>query len=208
MLLSTRGWILRSPRQTMADDRSDDDLLDAFRKGRPEAFAVIVERWAPPLRAYARRMLSSPQAAEDVAMESFTRLARQAQHWDARGHLKAWLFTVARRLCLDELRERRRSDGDHGELIDLEYHRARPSPQAAAELGELARDLENALARLPSSHRDVLLLRVVHGLDSTECATVMGLAEDQVRSQLSYARKQLRRALTEHGVVGRKEARA
>lgn len=192
----------------MPDDRTDEALLLAFRGGQQRAFAVIVERWAPRLRAYARRLVGSPQVGEEFVMEAFVRLAQHAPRWEPGGRVRGWLFTVVRRLCLDELRANARHDDDQDVIIDLEAHRGRGTPEDAAELGELGRDLEVALSRLSASHRDVLLLRVVHGLDSDECARVMGLAEDQVRSQLSYARKQLRQGLRAHGVAGRKESSA
>ena len=84
--------------------------------------------------------------------------------------------------------------------------RVSPSPEARAALGEEADRLEQALGQLPESHREVLLLRAIHGLSGAETAAVLGLCEDQVYNQLSYARKRLAVLLEEETSGKRRKA--
>jgi RNA polymerase sigma-70 factor (ECF subfamily) len=177
---------------------TDEDLMRAFVRGNERAFAVLVDRHGKDVKAYALRLLRNAESAEDVFVETFTRVAQHRDRWEPKGTLRGWLFTIAHRLCLDGLRQRQLQKERHPHVIELELGRAlQPSPEAEAMLQELAGELEAAIARLPEGHREVLLLRVVHGLSSEETAAIVGLDEEQVRSQLSYARKRVRASIEE-----------
>jgi RNA polymerase sigma-70 factor, ECF subfamily len=158
-----------------------------------------VERYGGAIKSYALRMLRSAELAEEVYEDTFLRILRaRGQRWNARGTVRGYLFTIAHRLCLDELRRRRTRREAVPSLIALaEARPVRPSPEAAAVLGERADQLERALQQLPDEHREVLILRLIHGLSAAETGRTVGLTESQVNSQLSYARKQLRRLLTD-----------
>ena len=94
---------------------------------------------------------------------------------------------------LDILRQRKVTREAVPHLVELaEARPPSPSPEAQAVLVEQAALLEELMARLPTEHREALLLRVVHGLSSAETATTLGISEDQVNSLVSYARKRLR----------------
>lgn len=169
----------------------DDQLLRAFAGGREDAFTVLVERYGEAIKGYALRMLHSPQQAEEVYVETFLRVARG--RCEPRGTVRGFLFTVAHRLCLDTLRQRKVARLAVPHLVEMaEARPPSPSPEAVAVLKQEASALEEALARLPTEHREVLLLRVVHGLSAAEAGEALGLSPGQVDSQLSYARKKLR----------------
>jgi RNA polymerase sigma-70 factor (ECF subfamily) len=174
-------------------DLPDDQLLRAFGEGREAAFGVLVDRYGLAVKGYALRMIHSPQQAEEVYVETFLRVARARGAWEDRGTVRGWLFTMAHRLCLDILRQRKVTREAVPHLVELaEARPPAPTPEAQAALNEQAAVLEELLARLPSEHRQVMLLRAVHGLSAAETAAALGLDEEQVNSQLSYARKRLR----------------
>jgi RNA polymerase sigma-70 factor (ECF subfamily) len=179
---------------------SDVELLERFAGGDDASFSELVRRHGPAIKAFALRLLNSRDDAEDVFAETFLRVARARGAWEDRGTVRAWLFTIARRQCLDVLRHRAVERRAEHQLVELERHRgATPSPEARAMLGQQAERLERALARIPESHREVLLLRTVHGLDARETALAVEITEDQVHSMLSYARKRLRELLDDTG---------
>jgi len=174
-------------------ERTDSELLAHFAQGREEAFEVLVRRHGPAIKAFALRLLNSRDEAEDVYAETFLRVARARGTWEERGTVRSWLYTIARRQCLDVLRHRSVMHRAEQQMVELERWRgATPSPEARVALGQEADRLERALARIPEEHREVLLLRVIHGLDAREAAETLGVTEDQVHSRLSYARKRLR----------------
>lgn len=143
-------------------------------------------------------MLGDPDAAEDVFAATFMALLRRRERWERRGTARAFLFTIARNLCLDQLRHHQRRRRLGSELLESQRSLCySPSPEAVAILREDAARLEEALASLPAAHREVVLLRLVSGMSGEETAQVLGITEEQVRSQLSYARKLLRSMLVE-----------
>jgi len=191
------------------DHRTDAQLLKAFTRGQEAAFTAIVDRHGAAVKSYALRLLSSPEEAEEVFEETFIRLIRAKGRWEGRAKLRTWLFTVAHRMCIDILRRRQVELRAQPSLIAMaDSRQVSPSPEARAALGEEAERLEAAIGRLPDRHRQVLLLRAIHGLSGAETAAVLGGDEDQVHSQLSYARKRLAQLLDEGLEAGRKRGRS
>lgn len=166
----------------------------------------MTERYGTAIKGYALRMLHNPQQAEEVFVETFLKVAVARGRFEERGTVRGYLFTLAHRQCIDLLRQRRRSHAAIPHLVDMESRRPfTPSPEAQLLLNEQATALERALATLPEEHRQVVLLRLVHGLSATEVGTTLGLSEDQVNSQLSYARKRLKALLEPAAPVRQRE---
>jgi RNA polymerase sigma-70 factor, ECF subfamily len=175
---------------------SDEQLLEAYRRGREDAFDALVRRYGPSIKGFAYRLLHSQGEAEEVYAETFLRVAKARGKWESRGTVRAWLYTIARRLAYDILRHRAITRREEGTVVEIERWRGvMPSPEARAQLGQAADRLERALGQLSEEHREVLLLRTVHGLDAHEVAQALGTTEEQVHSRLSYARKKLREQL-------------
>ena len=175
---------------------TDEELLLEFGRGRSRAFEEIVARYGGVIEGYARRLLQNCQLAEEVVADTFEKLARERGSSHLHGTLRSYIFAIAHNRCIDLLRKQRREKSAWSRVLEAETARnVTVHPEAAVRLGELARTLEEALARLPEHHREVVLLRLVHGLSGEETAAILGCTEEQVRSQLSYARKLLRKHL-------------
>lgn len=174
-------------------ERSDEQLLDLYRRGQTAAFEELHRRYAEPIKGFALRMLQNHEQAEEITVDTFLRVATAGGVWEDRGTVRAWLYTIARRLCLDLLRRRATERRGLTGVVEIERFRVpTPSPEARMALGEAAGVLERALAALPPEHREVLLLRTVHGLSAAEVASSLGVGSEVVDSRLSYARKRLR----------------
>lgn len=179
---------------------SDLELLQRSRWKQQDAFAELVARYGSSVKGYAYRMLRCSETAEDVYVDTFERLLRKRDDWKAQGSVRSLIFTIAHNRCIDLLRKRKRQREALPHLVHIEQNRrVQPSPEGRAALNQLADALEIAIGRLPAAHREVLLLRTVHGFSGQDVAQMVGLDEGQVRSQLSYARKELRRHLAEMG---------
>jgi len=174
----------------------DDLTLARAQRGEESAWRALVERYQRPVFALLSRMLS-PAArrdrVEDLAQDTFLRAFRALPAFDraAAGRLSSWLLTIATRLALDELRQRRPA--------------AEPLPAAHAQvtgatspdqrlLGEV---VTRAVEGLSPDHRAVILLREVHGFAYEEIAAALAITVGTVRSRLSRARAELRAALAE-----------
>ena len=74
-----------------------------------------------------------------------------------------------------------------------------PTPQEAAEQGELRERIEEGLRQLPEEYRQVLVLREIHQLRYEEIAGALDLDPGTVKSRISRGRKRLRKFLLESG---------
>ena len=140
------------------------------------------------------RLVGHPEAARDLTQEVFLRVARGPVPEETDAGCRAWVFTIARNLALNHLRDAHRRPSTV-ELTDA----AGPASQ------ELAAAVQQALDALPALERDVFLLRETAGLSYGEIAAACGLTVDAVRMRLHRARTELRAALS--GPVADQRAR-
>jgi len=135
--------------------------------------------------------------AEDVCQETLLRAWRNAAILDeSQGSVRAWLFTVARNIVIDEARTKRaRSEISMGEL---------PEPARDDNSDELLTTwlVADAVTRLSPEHRAVLQECYFNGRAVAEAARRLGIPEGTVKSRTHYALRALRLALEEMGVVG------
>lgn len=204
------------------------DLLQATNAtARDEAWSRFVNRFSPLLLHTARTVARE----HDRAMDAYAHVLEQL-HWDHGGRLKqyvadpraqfsTWLVIVARRLCVDFLRQRygrahasERSGGAdqvvRRRLVDLvaeEMGNIGPLPDPSAgpdeELGrrELTSALQHCLARLTPAHRLLLTLRFEDELPVREIATLLHYPTPfHVYRTLNALLAELRGALRQHGV--------
>jgi RNA polymerase sigma-70 factor, ECF subfamily len=173
------------------------------RSGAPVATdeALLRRLWdehAGPLLGFVLRLTGGDRgAAEDVVQETLLQAWRHPEALDpARGPLRPWLLTVARRLVIDQHRARRarpQEVGDDG----LSDRAADDGIDAALDRWLVA----DALASLSRAHREVLLHTYYAGRTATEAAVVLGVPPGTVKSRAFYALKALKLALEERGVT-------
>ena len=138
--------------------------------------------------------------AEDVLQETLLRAWRSSRLLDeSRGSVRSWLFTVARNLVIDEWRTKRtRSElsvADVPELVDEADARDHTDHLLLSWV------VEDALARLSSDHRAVLLACYYRGMSVADAARLLEVPEGTVKSRTHYALRALRLALEEMGVT-------
>ena len=166
------------------------------------ADAIALKRlWdehAAALWRYACRLTGDPAHAEDVVQETLLR-AWQRPHVLNNGQSpRAWLFTVARNMVIDD----RRSARFRNELISRDGS-GPPEPAGPDEAaGALNRALiGDAMAQLSAEHRAVVGRSYYQGWTTAQIAADLGIAEGTVKSRLHYALRGLRQALLEMGVT-------
>jgi len=154
---------------------------------------------AAALWRYAVRLTGDPARAEDVVQET---LLRAWQHpavtEDSERSARAWLFTVARNMIIDE----RRSSRFRRESASLDTDGA-PDPAARDEVNA-ALDrlvLGDALAQLSAEHRAVIRRSYYLGWTTAQIAADLQIAEGTVKSRLHYAVRALRLTLQEMGLT-------
>jgi RNA polymerase sigma-70 factor (ECF subfamily) len=175
-------------------------VLGAAQGGSGEAFSRLWRDGNPALLRYLRVM--APGAAEDVAAETWVQVVRglvafrgDEQAW------RAWLFTTARRRAIDE--RRRRSRRPVTPLAEVASDRLPVSADAAdVAIEHLAtRSVMALVAGLPALQAEVIMLRVVAGLDNETVARLTGRSPGAVRVAAHRGLRRLAQILAETGVT-------
>lgn len=170
-------------------------LMAALAQGERAALGRLIALYGPGVQRYASQILRNPAEAEDIAQEVFLRLWRQAGRYDpARGTPAAWIWRIARNLCIDRTRRQgwRRFLG-----LEAAPEPADETPGAEAALDarqRLAR-IGAALAELPERQREAITMRATGGLANAEIAAALGISEGAAEQLLVRARGRLRTRL-------------
>ncbi|MDR3459856.1 MAG: RNA polymerase sigma factor [Verrucomicrobiae bacterium] len=167
-------------------DLTDKEYVERCRDGHPEDFGRLVERYQKPLFSFlASRVENFPQA-EEAAQESMVRAFLSLKKLRKPESFYCWLLGIAGRVAKEQFRSglRHQPDPDVAEAL-------MPAISDSAE----AYPLEAAIAVLPESHRQVILLRYYEGLSCQEVATRLGLPLGTVTKTLSRAYALLRQDL-------------
>ena len=169
--------------------------------------------WAELVRTHHRRVYGlcyrftgNPADAEDMTQDVFLKIYSNLASFDlTRGSLQVWITTMTRNLLVDNFRRTRnqRATGslDDGwesseELSPIDRLTSRAlSPHESAAQKELAKMVQNALARVSVELREAVILRDLQDLDYKEIAQVLGIPEGTVKSRISRGRAELARLL-------------
>lgn len=182
----------------------DADLMLRVSRGDEAAFVELVERWQQPVVNFVHRMLSDPDEAEDLAQAVFVQVWKTAARYRPRARFSTFLFTIARNLCLNEIRRRRRhptealpeAASDPGSGPDRAL--ADPDTRTAATVlqdRELVAQVDAALADLPEKQRLALAMCRDGELSYEEIAEVLGVTVPAIKSLIHRARETMKARL-------------
>lgn len=179
----------------MANQVTDEGLLAEAANGDGTAFQILYERYRDPIFRFAYRLLGSVEAAEDVAQDCFLSLIKEPGRFDAtRASLRTYLYAAARNQAIKRYHSLGRETGIE-ELADEPRIAERHSPMTQVLDGELASEVEQAIASLPPLQREALVLFEYEELSLAEIATVVGADANTVKARLFRAREKLRARL-------------
>jgi len=179
-------------RDARAGDRA---LARAVSRGERAAIAALTKRCLPVVHSVARRLIKDASEADDVAQETFVRVWRAIDRYDAdRARLETWVARIATNLCLDRLRKRREATlgEDAPERVDTA-----PRADALLAAGSSADRVRAAVANLPERQKLALELCSFQDRTNIEAAKIMGVSVEAVESLLARARRTLKRELLE-----------
>jgi RNA polymerase sigma-70 factor (ECF subfamily) len=169
------------------------ELVDRLRRGDPTAFDRVYAAYHPRLFSFLLRLSGRRDTAEDLAQETWIKLARAAPGLREDSTLGPFLFTIARNAFMSH---RRWAMLDLSRIVTfgleaMSSAATEPTPEAHHERARAIALLEAALQQVPLASREVLLLVGVEGMEQEEVARVLGLSYDALRQRLSRARTQL-----------------
>jgi RNA polymerase sigma-70 factor (ECF subfamily) len=152
------------------------DLVARAQRDRQE-FAHLYREYLPQVYRYCYRSLGSREAAEDATSQIFTQALAALPRYTSRS-FRAWLFTIAHNVVIDEARRRRPASS-----LDLAQTLVDPSPQLDDALieSETRQTIAGLMSQLSPAQRRVLELRL-SGLTAVEIAAVMGRSHGTIRN--------------------------
>lgn len=181
----------------------DTTLTDDFRQlirrclaGDQQAMLDLVERFRGQVFGLCYRMLGHRQDAEDAAQETFTRVLKNLDKWDASRDFEPWLLAIAGNRCRTVISRRMRRPSVR--TLDEPVPSRSPDMQAARQLAE---EVERALHSLRAEYREAFLLFHQHELSYAEIAEAMSCPIGTVRTWIHRARRELIQLLQAREVV-------
>jgi RNA polymerase sigma-70 factor (ECF subfamily) len=186
--LPAGGFVGRPKSVWSVTDRPTDEraLVLAAQRGEREAFSQLVRTHQRRAYAVARAIVVNHEDAEDAVQEAFLHAYRALDRFLPDQAFGAWLHRIVANAALDITRRRKVRDAD-----ELPETVASPF-RDPAEGSELRQRLTDALAVLPERQRSVIVLHDVEGFKHSEIGELLGIPEGTARSDLHYARSQLR----------------
>lgn len=190
----------------MADQITDERLLEQAAKGDTAAFQTLYERYRNPIFRFAYRLLGSVEAAEDVAHDCFLSLIKEPSRFDStRASLRTYMYAAARNLAAKRYNSFARETNIEG-LVEEPRIADRHQPIRLVLDNELAGEVERAIASLPPLQREALVLFEYEDLSLAEIAAVVGADSGAVKARLFRAREKLRVRLEQYFRIGSETA--
>jgi RNA polymerase sigma-70 factor, ECF subfamily len=187
---------------------TDEALMTRYQRGDLSAFAALVARHKTPVYNFVLRQIRSPALAEDVVQDVFVRIIENAGSFKHEARFTTWAYTIARNLCVDQIRRasyrrhaslEQKDETDTGDGLSYSEKVADPHPSASTERGAAAGEIRTAVTQaveaLPPDQKEVFLLREVAALPFSEIAEITGSPENTVKSRMRYALERLQEAL-------------
>jgi RNA polymerase sigma-70 factor (ECF subfamily) len=183
----------------------DAALMLRVKGGDLAAFEELVGKYRQPVMNLVYRTLPDATEAEDLAQMVFVQVYKSAHRYEVAAKFSTWLFTIARNLCLNEIRRRSRHPADSldavpaGEPDDLPARQhedrknfAPPDSLLHQELEEL---IQAAVAALPENQRTAILLCRQDELSYEEISQVLGCSLSATKSLIHRGRETLKAKL-------------
>lgn len=163
-------------------------------EGDETALRELVRTWQTPLINFFYRSLGSRAEAEDLAQVVFIKLHRASPKYRPEAKFSTYLFHIARRVLLNELRRMRRKPADATDPSDF-FDKPGGDVRKDLNLVEIEEMFQRVLQKMPENHRTAILLLKQQELSYEEIAQAMHTSASVVKTWIFRAREQLREEL-------------
>lgn len=176
----------------------DTQLVARSLKQDHEAFGQLIDRHASTIVNLAYRMIGNQAEAEDLAQEAFLAAFKALPTFRADAKFSTWLYRIASNKCKDWLRVKRPGEGqydvDADDQLDLHVAEDR-TPEDLLSQQQVAKELSQAIQRLPPLYREAFVLKHIEGLSYEEMEDILGVGGDTLKMRVYKGRVQLSREL-------------
>lgn len=192
----------------MTEDKSpiaeDNLLISRFKQGDESAFTELIQKYSRRIYQIAWAILQNREDAEEVTQDTFIRMHRALPSFRGDSQFTTWMHTIAANLAKNKYQWNKSrgtlsnvsinaSQEDSEQTLDLPDEH--PSPQQQVLWSERSQQLQQALAEMPDTYKQALLLHNVDGLQYDEIASILQCEIGTVKSRIARAREFLRTKL-------------
>jgi RNA polymerase sigma-70 factor (ECF subfamily) len=183
-------------RMSEGDAMVDAELVLKFQGGEESAYELLVRKYMKDAYSFCLRLTHDPQEAEELSQMGFVNAYRSLRGFRGESSFKSWLYRIFINQYRDGLRRTRRAEARLAVVRQASQNGPRVAQEdAALEVNELEEVVKGRIEHLPDRQREVLMLHLYQSLDYREIAAALGCTYDDVKMNLSLARKRLREEL-------------
>ncbi len=182
----------------------EQTLIERLKAGDHGAINDIVDKYKGPLFAFILRMVNDHADAEDIFQETWIKVIKHVSRFRGDAKFSTWLFQIARNLCRDAGRKKKR--GIHVPIEDYEDSLS-CEPEVDPFRILKAKRVRKIVDSLPVKMKETVLLRYFHDLNEYEISEVLGCPVGTVKSRLYRAANILRKKweFLEHSYTRKKD---
>ncbi len=179
---------------------ADLELIEKIRQGDQSALDLLYKRYSSPVYSLVWKILQNSEEAEDVALDVFWQVWRQADRYDpARGAPPAWIFTLARSRAIDRLRSRARREDRTISIDDPNLHfdplDENATPDQVVSFRQSRDAVRAAMENLSAVQREAVELAFLKGMTHVEIAERLALPLGTVKTRIRQGLIRLRKHL-------------
>jgi RNA polymerase sigma-70 factor (ECF subfamily) len=195
-------------------ERDDEAFLRALREGDEQVVSELVDRWSQMMLRLALSRVESRAVAEEVVQDAWLTVLRSLDRYERRSTLRTWVLGIVVNLARSRARAERREvplssesepSVDQRRFLPATHPRwphhwsiepaAWRTPEDELLAGETRKIILDAIDALPPAQREVIVLRDIEGMPSTDACNILGLNDTHQRVLLHRARSRVRSAL-------------
>ena len=164
---------------------TDEELIKQIRAGDEEAADTLVKRYYTDILRYCKRNIVDQNLAEDATQETFYRVFRSLMRYQDKERFRAWLYMIARNICIDENRKQKNT-------IPLELEDIGEESDDIHQI-ENSDEIEQLLSVLPEEQREAILLYFEDELTYKEIGKILGIPARTVQSRVKNGIKAIKK---------------
>jgi len=164
---------------------TDEELIRQIRAGDEEAADILVKRYYTDILRYCKRHIIDQNLAEDATQETFYRVFRSLMRYQDKERFRAWLYMIARNICIDENRKQKNT-------IPLELEDIGEESNNIHQI-ENSDEIEQLLSVLPAEQREAILLYFEDELTYKEIGKILGIPARTVQSRVKNGIKAIKK---------------
>ncbi len=179
----------------------DNNLVARYLRGEEQAFNLLYQKYRMKLLHFVNNKIHDSDRSEDLVQEVFMRVWRHLRSYDPKRKFSTWIYTIASRMCLNEIRNQKRGivtlfqqfSGEELSDREIDFEDPRQDPENAIREREARLVLGFCIEQLPERRRRIFELRRLEGRTIAETAVIMVCPQDTVKSNVNRAESEITR---------------